>query len=72
MRYSEIPPSPVLRRYIRCFWTLEAASEASTPPEPVMPDGRIELIFNLADPFRRFHADGYVETQRLSIVAGQM
>jgi AraC-like DNA-binding protein len=37
-----------------------------------MPDGRIELIFNLADPFRRFHADGYVETQPLSIVAGQM
>ena len=37
-----------------------------------MPDGRIELIFNLADSFRRFHADGYVETQPLSIVAGQM
>jgi AraC-like DNA-binding protein len=72
MRYSEIPPSPVLRRYVQCYWTLEAASEASAPAEPVMPDGRIELIFNLADPFRRFHADGYVETQPLSIVAGQM
>lgn len=72
MRYSEIPPSPVLRRYVQCYWTLEAAREAAAPPEPVMPDGRIELIFNLADPFQRFHANGYVETQPLSIVAGQM
>lgn len=72
MQYSEIPPSPALRRYVQCYWTLDAPSEAGAPAEPVMPDGRIELIFNLAAPFRRFHADGYVETQPLSIVAGQM
>lgn len=72
MRYTEILPSPLLRRYVQCYWTLEADREAGVMAEPVMPDGRIELIFNLADPFRRFHADGYVETQPLSIVAGQM
>jgi AraC-like DNA-binding protein len=73
MRYKEIPASTRLARYIRCFWTLEAAgSPAGSAPEPVMPDGCIELIFNLADPFRRYHADGSPEIQPLSIVAGQM
>lgn len=72
MRYSEIPPSPGLKRYVKCYWALEASHPDSAGPEPVMPDGCIELIFNLAAPFRRYHANGDVETQPLSIVAGQM
>lgn len=72
MRYSEIPPSPGLKRYVKCYWTLEDAASASVGGEPVMPDGRIGVIFNLAGPFRRYHVGGAVETQPLSIVAGQM
>jgi AraC-like DNA-binding protein len=72
MQYSEIQPSPALGRYVKCYWTLEAARGTNTLPEPVMPDGCIELIFNLADPFRRFHPDGHIETQPLNMVAGQM
>lgn len=73
MRYSEIQPSKRLAKYIKCFWTLEAGfSPAVSAPEPVMPDGCIELVFNLADPFRRYHADGTLETQPRSIIAGQM
>lgn len=73
MQYSEIPPSSALRRYVKCYWTLSAPRHAGpATPEPVMPDGCIELIFNLADPFRRFHTEGDIETQPLSIVAGQM
>ena len=73
MRYSEIPPSKRLARYVKCFWTLEAGnSRGESAPEPVMPDGCIELIFNLADPFRRHHADGILESQPQSIIAGQM
>ena len=72
MRYSEIPPSPGLKRYVKCYWALEASHPESAGGEPVMPDGCIELIFNLAAPFRRYHSSGAVETQPFSIVAGQM
>lgn len=73
MRYTEITPSADLRRYIKCFWTLEAAkTETGSSPEPVMPDGCIELVFNFSDPFLRHHSDGVVETQPLNLVAGQI
>lgn len=73
MRYTEIPPSRSLAKYVKCFWTLKAdRSPGNGGPEPVMPDGCIELIFNLADPFRRFHPDGALEIQPRSIIAGQM
>src|SRR5262245_60769920 len=73
MRYREIQPSSHLARYVKCYWTLEASSASpSDRPEPVIPDGRIELIFNLADPFCRYYSDGNIETQPLGIVAGQM
>jgi AraC-like DNA-binding protein len=73
MRYTEIRPSDRFARYVKCFWTLESSSApVGNAPEPVMPDGSIELIFNFADPFRRYHADGSVETQPRSIIAGQM
>lgn len=73
MYYAEIAPSKDLAKYVKCFWTLEQSSaEAACAPEPVIPDGCIEIIFNLADRFRRHHRDGSVETQSSAIVAGQM
>lgn len=73
MNYTETAPSKHLARYVKCFWTLEQSNtEAQTAPEPVMPDGCIEVVFNLADRFRRYHADGSVEVQSSMIVAGQM
>ncbi len=37
-----------------------------------MPDGCIELIFNLADPFKRYHANNNIELQPATLIAGQM
>jgi len=37
-----------------------------------MPDGCIELIFNLADPFKRYHAENKIEIQPATLLAGQM
>lgn len=73
MQYSEIVPSPHLAEYVKCFWSLEQSkSQVSEAPEPVVPDGCLEIVFNLADRFQRFLADLTVETQAASIVAGQM
>jgi AraC-like DNA-binding protein len=73
MIYSELPPSTSLSGFIKCFWTLERSRAPSpSPPEPVLPDGCLEIVFNLADPFHRYHTDGSVETQPHAIIAGQM
>ncbi|MCI0691174.1 helix-turn-helix domain-containing protein [candidate division KSB1 bacterium] len=73
MRYRAIPPSPYLAKYIECFWTLESGGKSSaTSPERILPDGCVELIFNLADSFKRYHSNRVVEIQPQTLVAGQM
>lgn len=73
MRYRTFPPSPRLAQYVECFWTLESEEKTSSlSPERILPDGCVEIIFNLADPFRRYHFDGAVEVQPRTLIAGQM
>jgi len=73
MNYREALPSPEIAEHVKCFWSLEYDREMSpAAPEVVVPDGAVEIVFNFSDRFRRFHADGEVETQAASIVAGQM
>ena len=79
MQYTEIAPARHLAKYVKCFWMLEQTAVPAAPvtgenraPEAVIPDGSIEIIFNLSDPFRRHHSNGRIETQPRSIVAGQM
>ncbi len=73
MHYEEIQPSPPIARYIKCYWALSIdAVGAVGEPETVLPDGNLEIVFNLADRFRRFLADGRIELQPRAIVVGQM
>lgn len=51
---------------------LEYQNAGPSEPEPVIPDGCVEIIFNLSDRFRRFHSNGKIETQASSLIAGQM
>lgn len=72
MQYLEIQPSPRFADLVKCFWSLEYQNSGADEPEPVVPDGCVEIIFNLSDRFRRYHANGDIETQSASLVAGQM
>ena len=71
MEYFEAKPSPQLAGSIKCFWAIRA-DVGSGAPEPVLPDGCPEIIFNLADRFRRIYTDGSHETQATAIVSGQL
>lgn len=51
MRYVEIAPAPPLRRYIRCYWMLGGDGRAPGEPEPILPDGGWEIVFQLGDHF---------------------
>jgi AraC-like DNA-binding protein len=48
-----------------------STNDASEPRERILPDGCIELIFNLADPITRFDGPQPAETGFRSYVAGQ-
>jgi AraC-like DNA-binding protein len=75
MHYREIKPSPPLRRFVECFWTLEGRMEGggsvAAPPERILPDGCIELILNFGDQFFQ-HVDGKRQIQPRNFLVGQM
>jgi AraC-like DNA-binding protein len=72
MKYQEFRPSPHLADEIRCYWILEQDYSVTDPlPEPILPDGCPEMIFNLAAPCRRHYFD-QVEVQPQSMIIGQM
>ena len=73
MTYREHAPAPRLAEIVDRIWTLEAtASEFGDADQPVLPDGRLELILHFGDRFKRVEADGSSELQAASIVAGQL
>lgn len=51
MPYREHTPSPALRAHVACYWTLRSTSPGDG--RRVLPDGCIDLLFNLGDPVRR-------------------
>jgi AraC-like DNA-binding protein len=73
--YREVLPAPPLRRYIECYWFLRARRAAAPEPQPILPDGCMELVLNLGDPFRRCHEDSrnaWSEEQPSRMLVGQM
>jgi AraC-like DNA-binding protein len=49
-----------------------SAGELGTDLQPVLPDGRPELILHLGDPFERVHANGVADRQSHVLFAGQL
>jgi AraC-like DNA-binding protein len=70
--YREALPAAPLRRFIECYWFLSAPECARHEAQPILPDGCMELVFNIGDPFRRFHPDGTSGPQPRRMLVGQM
>jgi AraC-like DNA-binding protein len=70
MRYAEYPPSPALAAIVDCYWILEG--HGCGVPEPIIPDGRVEIVVHYGVRFERHHADGRVERQDAAMIVGQM
>jgi AraC-like DNA-binding protein len=72
VEYREHHPSPGLASVVQCLWTLEGdADELGADVQPVLPDGRPELILHFGDAFERVHSMG-TERQPLVLFAGQL
>lgn len=73
MEYRQWDPVPELAPFVDCLWTLSGhAADLSAPLQPVLPDGRPELVLHFGDPFERVHADGTFERQGRRLFAGQL
>ena len=72
MKYREFAATPALAPIVDCVWTLGGHARSIADAQPVLPDGRPELILHLADPFDRVYADGRRQRQAPVIVAGQL
>ena len=66
MHFSHHQPPPALAPWVKTVWCARGTKEEFDAPEPIVPDGCVEIIFNLADPFRNG------ELQPLDLLAGQM
>src|SRR5687767_7196060 len=73
MNYREFSPSRALARFVDRIWTLTGhASELDGAVQPVLPDGRPELVIHFGDPFDRVSGDGTVARQPRVLFAGQL
>lgn len=50
MHYAELRPPTALDPWIECVWTLRGSGAGI---DPVLPDGRTEIVLNFGDAFRR-------------------
>lgn len=71
VRYREYAPSRLLASTVHCVWTLEGHARELADLQPILPDGRPEIILHLGDPFDRMAA-GARERQPANIFAGQL
>lgn len=69
MHYAELPPPRALAPWVRCFWFLRTGPGAV---EPIVPDGRMEIVLHRAQPFSQRHDDGRVRRQAAALVSGQL
>jgi AraC-like DNA-binding protein len=73
LQYKEYAASPELGRFVHCLWTLEGhLQDLDAAAQPVLPDGRTELILHLGDPFERVDPSLATERQPAIIFAGQL
>ena len=70
MRYLELAPAPPLDELVHCIWFL--TGNGTEPAQPVVPDGRVELIIHRGEPFFRIDESGIARPQAAALVAGQL
>ena len=70
--YRELLPPAHLQPHVKCIWRLAGPRVDVAIAEPIVPDGCVELVLNLADPFIRHVASEGSHRQPRRLVAGQI
>jgi AraC-like DNA-binding protein len=69
MEFSFHAPPPALADSVKTIWRARGTKQEFEAPEPIVPDGCVELIFNLGDHFINAETS---ERQPRDLLAGQM
>jgi AraC-like DNA-binding protein len=69
MHFAYHEPPGQLAAYVKTIWAARGTKEEFDTPEPIVPDGCIEVIFNLGDQFINRDSG---ELQPRALLAGQM
>jgi AraC-like DNA-binding protein len=73
VRYQEYAPSAILANAVRCIWTLEGnADDLMSAVQPILPDGRAEIVVHLGDSFEVMGERGVTQRQSRILFAGQL
>ena len=73
MNYSETKPHGYSENFVKLYWELSYShTEIYGGPEPVLPDGCVEIIFDFRDRFVTYLSGDVTQIQPRSIVAGQL
>lgn len=72
MIYRQFTAHPRLARVVACLWYLRKSPLAGASPDRVLPDGCMELVFNLRTPFSQADATGCYVRQPAAILVGQI
>jgi AraC-like DNA-binding protein len=72
MDYFELPPSPPLDEVVHRFWFLRSDGGPGGPAQTIVPDGRVEIVLHLGEPFAQMDDAGRPTGQERALVAGQL
>jgi AraC-like DNA-binding protein len=70
MEYRELLPPPPLDQVVHRFWSL--AGDGAGEPQTIVPDGRVEIVLHLGEPFAQIEETGRPVAQPRAIAAGQL
>jgi len=71
MNYQTFQPHPDLSALVKFYWTLEVPFEPNNQKQKIIPDGCIEMTFNLRDKIKRYTSENDFIIHPNSMVMGQ-
>lgn len=70
MEFGYLPTPPALAHLLKTVWFARGSRSEFDHAEPIVPDGCVELIFNLADPFEQVDECGTRQRQPRDLLVG--
>jgi hypothetical protein len=71
MNYQTFQPQPDLSALVKFYWTLEVPFDPNNQKQKIIPDGCIEMTFNLKDKIKRYVSENDFIIHPDSMVMGQ-
>jgi len=71
MDYQTFQPHPDLSALVKFYWTLEVPFDPNNQKQKIIPDGCIEMTFNLEDKIKRYTSENEFIVHPSSMVMGQ-